>query len=285
LPQGDGALIFFPIEAGGAIAGNAGYTDATRVMIENHQVGTAVHEGSSARVRANAGGAAIAAALLIYFGFFRLVEPSGTDLFDRAGWVFYHTVRLGGVIMAGLSAASLLGHPAVLVLDCAASLVIGALLGVTGLVMKAAGGGIEQLIISVFCGGLFISSGLRNGRDYLLISRARRGAAAPASGGRNVEAIRAALPPMPPAVTMPANAPVGRSAATALLAQRRAGSPSTSAPGEPPARPPRAAGGPVDGSPPPEGSVLPDVNTAPVPPPGESGYLASFGESGPPPRS
>ena len=124
------------------------------------------HSDIASRVRQNAGSAAIAAALLIYFGFFRLLEPAGTDLFNRAGWLFYHTLRIGGVAMALVAAGSLIGHPRVLLIDALISTTIGVLLILTGLAMAADGGAMMQTIINVLCGGFFASAGIRNWREY-----------------------------------------------------------------------------------------------------------------------
>ena len=121
---------------------------------------------SAARVRQNAGSAAIAAALMIYFGFFRLLEPSGSDLFQRAGWVFYHTLRIGGIVMGLVGAWSLLGHRPVLLVDAVASVVIGALLILTGAAMGIDGGDLLQTVFMIVFGIMFISAGVRNARTY-----------------------------------------------------------------------------------------------------------------------
>ena len=121
---------------------------------------------SAARVRQNAGSAAIAAALMIYFGFFRLLEPSGSDLFQRAGWVFYHTLRIGGIVMGLVGAWSLLGHRPVLLVDAAASIIIGALLILTGAAMGIDGGDLLQTVFMIVFGIMFISAGVRSARTY-----------------------------------------------------------------------------------------------------------------------
>ncbi len=121
---------------------------------------------SAARVRQNAGSAAIAAALMIYFGFFRLLEPSGSDLFQRAGWVFYHTLRVGGIVMGLVAVWSLLGHRPVLLVDAVASVVNGALLILTGAGMGIDGGDLLQTAFMIVFGIMFISAGVRNGRTY-----------------------------------------------------------------------------------------------------------------------
>ena len=121
------------------------------------------------RVRGNALPAAVAAALLLYFGYGRLSEPSGTDLFHQAGWVFYHTLRLGGLAMAAIAVWSWIGQRHALIVDAVASTVIGLLLIVTGAAMIIDGGDALQTLINVVCGGMFVSSGIRNGRDYFAL--------------------------------------------------------------------------------------------------------------------
>ena len=69
------------------------------------------------RVRQNAAPAAVGAVFLLYFGFFQLAEPTGTGLFDRASWVFYHTLRVGGVAMAVVALWSLAGQAVTLAID------------------------------------------------------------------------------------------------------------------------------------------------------------------------
>lgn len=126
--------------------------------------------GSVIRVRQNVAPAAIGAAFLLYFGFFHFTEPTGTELFDRASWVFYHTLRVGGLAMAAVAVWSLLGQPTTLAIDAVVTVAIGALLILTGLGMALDGGAMVQTIINVVCGGMFISSGVRNWRDYRLFS-------------------------------------------------------------------------------------------------------------------
>jgi hypothetical protein len=122
--------------------------------------------GVALRVRQNVTPAAIGAAFLLYFGFFQLTEPTDTELFDRASWVFYHTLRLGGVAMGAVAAWSLLGQSITLAVDAVVTVAIGALLILTGLGMAVDGGAMVQTVINVVCGGMFSSSGVRNWRDY-----------------------------------------------------------------------------------------------------------------------
>ncbi len=126
--------------------------------------------GVANRVRGNVAPAAIGAAFLLYFGFLHLAEPTGTDLFNRANWVFYHTLRLGGLAMAAVAFWSLLGQGITLAVDAVVAVLIGALLILTGLAMTIDGGDMPQTIINVVCGGMFISSGLHNWKDYRFLS-------------------------------------------------------------------------------------------------------------------
>jgi len=121
---------------------------------------------SAMRVRQNVAPAAIGALLLLYFGFLHLAEPTGTDVFGRASWVFYHTLRLGGLAMGVVALWCVLGQSVALVVDAVITVLIGVLLILTGLAMAVDGGDMIQTIINVVCGGMFISSGVRNWRDY-----------------------------------------------------------------------------------------------------------------------
>jgi len=130
-------------------------------------------ECAAKRVRQNVAPAAIGTAFLLYFGFFQLTEPTGTDLFHRANWVFYYTLRLGGLAMGVVAAWSLLGQSITLAVDAVVTVAIGGLLILTGLGMAVDGGAMVQTIINVVCGGMFTSSGVRNWRDYRLFSATR----------------------------------------------------------------------------------------------------------------
>ncbi len=126
--------------------------------------------GSAIRVRQNVVPAAIGAAFLLFFGFLRLTEPTGTDLFSRANWVFYYTLRFGGLAMGAVAAWSLLGKSITLAVDAVVSVAIGALIVLSGLGMAVDGGPMIQTIINFVCGSMFISSGVRNWRDYRLLA-------------------------------------------------------------------------------------------------------------------
>lgn len=126
------------------------------------------------RVRRNAGSAAIAAALMLYFGFVYLQEPTGTDLFNWAGWIFYHTLRIGGIIMAILAGWSLIGQPIVMAIDALVSVVIGAIFMLTGLAMFVDDGGMFQPLLNVVFGWTFISAGRNNWSTYSCIRSTRK---------------------------------------------------------------------------------------------------------------
>lgn|GEM_PF-5533314 len=114
--------------------------------------------------------AAIGAALLLYFGFARLLEPTGTDLFSLSNLVLFHTVRWGGVLMAIVAAWLLTGHLVALLADGIVATLIGVLLIVTGVGMGVGGGDLLQTIINFFCGYMFFSSGVQNGRDFFRLA-------------------------------------------------------------------------------------------------------------------
>ncbi len=117
-------------------------------------------------VRSNAGSAALAAGLLIFFGFFQLDVQTGTDLFSKAGTVFVYTLRIGGLAMAMVAVWCCFGQPLALFVDAIVSIIIGALMLVTSGLMLYDGGMGIQTILSMMCSLLFLSAGLRNGRDF-----------------------------------------------------------------------------------------------------------------------
>jgi len=118
------------------------------------------------RVRGNVASAAIAALLLLYFGFRQFGVMEGDDLFSLAGNVFLWTLRIGGVAFAIIALWSLLGQAVVLAVDGVVSVAVGALLILTGLAMLLDGGYVVQAVPSAICGYLFLSAGLRNCREY-----------------------------------------------------------------------------------------------------------------------
>ena len=118
------------------------------------------------RVRSYAGSAAIAAVLMLYFGFAYLQEPTGTDLFSRSQGGFYHTLRIGGIAMAVLALWFWTGHSAALVLDVLISAIIGAIFAMTGLGMGMDGGGMLQSLLIIIFGWMFISAGVHHWKTY-----------------------------------------------------------------------------------------------------------------------
>ena len=129
----------------------------------NHNTGSL---NVASRVRGNAGSAGLAAALLIFFGFFYVAKPTGSDLFARSALAFVYALRVGGIAMAGLAVWSLLGHRLVLIVDALVSVTIGVVFGLSGVGMLIGGGDVLQVVLNVVFGGMFISAGLRNGRAY-----------------------------------------------------------------------------------------------------------------------
>ncbi|UCF33374.1 MAG: hypothetical protein JSV78_13680 [Phycisphaerales bacterium] len=126
--------------------------------------------GIAQRVRANAFTAAIAAALLIYFGCFHLSADQGGGLFGIAATALVWTLRIGGVAFALLALLSLTGQLFTLAIDAVVSIAVGIMLVLTGIGLLVGGGGMLQPVISVVCAWLFIGAGVRNWRDFRLVS-------------------------------------------------------------------------------------------------------------------
>ncbi len=134
------------------------------------------------QVRRHVTPAAIGAVLLLYFGFNHLAEPTGSDWFHRAAWVFFHTLRIGGVSMGVVVVGLAMGHPLALAFDALVAVVIGVLLVGTGVVMLLAGGEAAQSIINLVCGSGFVSSGVHSWREYAAL----RAVASPLVGDAEV---------------------------------------------------------------------------------------------------
>ncbi|MCH7995192.1 MAG: hypothetical protein IIB57_12220, partial [Planctomycetes bacterium] len=84
-----------------------------------------------ASVRSNTGGAALAAGLLIFFGFIYLAEPvAGAGLS-----LVYYTLRYGGLAMVAVSVWLSFGHLPALAADAAVSILVGALIALAGAFM------------------------------------------------------------------------------------------------------------------------------------------------------
>ncbi|MCH8149191.1 MAG: hypothetical protein IH987_14615 [Planctomycetes bacterium] len=119
-------------------------------------------------VRSNTGGAAIAAGLMIFFGFIFLDEPAGgSGWYSVGASLLFLALRVGGLVMVGVSAWLSLGHLPALAADAAASIVLGAMIALAGGFMLIDGGWWVQSLVILVSGGSFLTSGLRNGRDFL----------------------------------------------------------------------------------------------------------------------
>ena len=233
-------------------------------------------------VRGNALSAAIAAALMIVFGFYYLGKPTGAGLFSLSALAFYYTLRIGGIAMAAIAVGSLAGFRPVLLVDAVVSIAIGVLFVLTGVGMLVGGGGAFQTILSVVFGGMFISAGVRNWRDYFLLPavRDRPLAGIDTSSSRDSSHGDAATRAAPPVSSLGSQ-----------LRERMA-SPADSRPPLPPA-PASATSVTSDHAPPPNDKNIPAADEQT--PTGESceqetgpspdGFLASFADKEPPPKT
>ena len=120
---------------------------------------------AAGRVRQNAGSAALAAALMIGFGFFTDPQHIGSDLFSVGARLFYFTLRVGGVLLALVAALSLTGRPFVLLIDALLSAAIGVVLVASGGLTLYDGGGFQSVLALIF-GAMFIGAGRRNGLEF-----------------------------------------------------------------------------------------------------------------------
>ncbi|MDO8630345.1 MAG: hypothetical protein Q7R41_07615 [Phycisphaerales bacterium] len=133
------------------------------------------------RIRQAGTGTAIGAALLLFFGFVQLARPTGTDLFSHAWLAVYYALRIGGVASAAIAFWLWTGHRPALIADAVLAVLLGAIFVLSGLAMLFDGGGAFQCAIITICGGMFVSSGFRNGRDYMQMIAC---GPAPSSGAR-----------------------------------------------------------------------------------------------------
>lgn len=125
----------------------------------------------SVRVRRNAGQAGFTAICLLFFGFGWFSPPTATGLFSTGDALFNYTLRGGGIAMACIALACLAGKPGALMIDAVVSVVIGLSLAVSAAMMIFGGGmGLNQILYLVFA-ATFVSTGVRNGREYLAITR------------------------------------------------------------------------------------------------------------------
>lgn len=119
------------------------------------------------RVRSNTGSAAFAGALLLFFGFYWITGAIGPPFYLNVHTVFHYTLKVGGLALVVVAAWCAFGHPLALLADAVVASLIGLLLVVTGVLMFVAVQQPIQPFINVVCGIMFITSGLRNGRDCL----------------------------------------------------------------------------------------------------------------------
>ncbi len=130
-------------------------------------------ETTSSRLRFNFGEAGFAALLLIYFGYAaNLVTLSGQPpLVWFGSELTIYAMKVGGPAMALVAIASLSGKQIVLLMDAIVSVLIGIALGFGGLFMGIIGGFDLQNFLYVIFGFMFASAGIRNGRDYFILSQ------------------------------------------------------------------------------------------------------------------
>jgi len=161
-------------------------------------------------VRRNTIAAAVAALLLCYYGYYGLAEPVVTDLFTRSHWLFYHTLRIGGVLMGVIAVWSITGMVQALAVDGVVACLIGVLFALAGggmLIDSGGAVGMNTILIIIF-GMMFVGAGRRSWQTFRHLS----------SGGRVVteeffttDAPAASFAPSPPssaAPPVPAQAPV-----------------------------------------------------------------------------
>ena len=118
--------------------------------------------GITAQVRSQAVWAAIAAAMMLYFGF-RSVFVGDTLPID----LLRYTLRYGGIAMAVSAVMLFSGWPTALMLDGVFAMIIGAALAAVGVLIVVMEQTIDlQTIMFIAFGYLFFTSGLRNFRDY-----------------------------------------------------------------------------------------------------------------------
>ena len=249
----------------------------------------------ASRVRQNAWSAGIAAILLIVFGFYYLGRPTGTGLFERSALIFFFTLRVGGIALAAIAVGSVLAYRPVLVIDAVVSVAIGVAFALTGVGMLVGGGGTLQTVLQVVFGGMFISSGVRNWREYFWLAVNADRATAPTSGG-SIDTptwVGDETPSAPPGVSLASQLRERRSvtADDAPAAQLQQSPKSTVS--EPPSVLVNPSNGHSDSATSPAAGeaqaldekassgekALQDEGAAP------DGFLASFADDGPPPKT
>ncbi|MCH7527422.1 MAG: hypothetical protein IID39_08300 [Planctomycetes bacterium] len=159
----------------------------------SHESHSDSSEQVTARVRQNAFSAAIAAALMLYYGFGGGEWIYPEEGFARAGgYVFVFTLKIGGLAMLASALGSALGTLHALVFDAVCSILIGALFILGSLLMLLGGSMGFNLILYAMFGVMFITAGLRNGRNWAEMASARSaGADEPMSHELNVGLARA----------------------------------------------------------------------------------------------
>lgn len=127
---------------------------------------------SRRRVRSTALWAALAAAIMLFFGY-RTEWPLPENSVPRAGtYLFVYTLKIGGWVMLAEALWLWTGRRAALVCDGVVTVLIGILLVLGGLLMTP---GNWKAILFIVFGLLFIHSGLRSWRDARELSAASVG--------------------------------------------------------------------------------------------------------------
>lgn len=118
--------------------------------------------GLSASIRKEAVWAAIAAALMLYFGFtFQVAEDSFSPR------LLLLTLRYGGFAMLLSAGLLALGTPIALMFDGIFAMLIGAGLALAAILWLAQARSFEVVtVLELVFGYLFLSSGLRNFREF-----------------------------------------------------------------------------------------------------------------------
>jgi hypothetical protein len=110
--------------------------------------------------------AAIGAGFLLLYGFFVLQEPTGTDLFEQSAWVFYQTLRVGGILLLLSALCCWTGRIVALIAEGLITIAIGISLLTTAAGMFLGGGGSLQPALNALFGCMFLSAGLHSIRLY-----------------------------------------------------------------------------------------------------------------------
>lgn len=116
--------------------------------------------------RAHASSAAIAAGLMLYFGYVQFAIPTATGLFEWCNLVLVYTLRIGGVAMAAVAVALFVGLRSALVADGLVSIVSGGVFILTGVGMILGGGVVLQTLINVAVGYMFIRAGIASAAAF-----------------------------------------------------------------------------------------------------------------------